>query len=340
MNNKRPFITVLSSAAFLPLNAISPLNGRQRFLCVSSPLLISFLACLSAVLNLALPVAPLGAYEVAILKSANVTAYNQAVIGFKSSMPPDTVFVEYDLKGDPNMGRMYAGKIRASGADLVLAVGSKAATAARLEILDIPVIYSMVLHPAKYDLKAPNMVGVTTKPMIGQQLGTLRTIMPNLKRIGYLYDPNKTPLPAETMTQARQFGITFVERQVRSTEEVPPALRELLPDVDALWLLSDSTVLTEESFSFLLRAAFDRRIPVIGFDPEFSRRGALISFWIDPADIGREAASIAHTILIGGTASAAKSFVPRQRMALNLGTAEYLGIAIPPTVQSMADEVY
>lgn len=298
-------------------------------------------ACLSAALNLTILTAPLYGYEVAILKSANVAAYNQAVVGFKSSMPPDTVFVEYDLKGDSNVGRMYAGKIRASGADLVLAVGTKAALAARLEILDIPIVYSMVLHPTKYDLKAPNLVGVTTKPMIGQQLGTLRTIMPNLKRIGYLYDPNKTPpLPAETTAQARQFGIMFVERQVRSTEEVPLALRELLPDIDALWLLSDSTVLTEESFSFLLRVAFDRRIPVIGFDPEFSRRGALISFWIDPTDIGREAASIAHTILIGGTASAAKSFVPRQRMALNLGTAEYLGIAIPPTVQSMADEVY
>lgn len=301
----------------------------------------SITAWFSIVLNLPALTAPLYGYEVAILKSANITAYNQAVIGFKSAMPQDTIFVEYDLKGDLSIGRTYAAKIRASNANLVLAVGSKAAMAARLEILDIPVIYSMVLHPAKYDLKAPNLVGVTTKPMIGQQLGTLRTIMPNLKRVGYLYDPGKTPpLPAEMISQARQFGITFVERQVRSTEEVPPALRELLPDIDALWLLSDSTVLTEESFSFLLRAAFDRRIPVIGFDPEFSRRGALISFWIDPADIGREAASIAHTILIGGTASAAKSFVPRQRMALNLGTAQYLGVAIPPTVQSMADEVY
>ncbi|MCP9449309.1 MAG: ABC transporter substrate-binding protein [Nitrospira sp.] len=337
MKPRRPPIAVVPPAALADLIA----GGRPGGFRIQSLFAWVVFACLSTVLNLSVLPSPLGAYEIAILKSANIAAYNQAVVGFKSSMPPDTVFVEYDLKGDPNMGRMYAGKIRASGADLVLAVGSKAATAARLEILDIPVIYSMVLHPTKYDLKAPNLVGVTTKPMIGQQLGTLRTIMPNLKRIGYLYDPNKTPpLPAETTAQARQFGITFVERQVRSTEEVPPALRELLPDIDALWLVSDSTVLTEESFSFLLRAAFDRRIPVIGFDPEFSRRGALISFWIDPADIGREAASIAHTILTGGTASAAKSFAPRQRLALNLGTAEYLGIAIPPTVQSMADEVY
>lgn len=285
--------------------------------------------------------APLHAHEVAILKSANITAYNQAVLGFKSSMPADTTFVEYDLKGDPHTGRMYAGKIRASGADLVLAVGSKAAIAARLEIFDIPVVYTMVLHPDKYDLKAPNMVGVSPKPPIGQQLGTLRAVMPNLKRIGYLHDPDKSPpLPSEMTAQAKQLGITFIDRQVRAAEQVPAALRDLLPDIDALWLMSDSTVLTEESFPFLLRAAFDRHVPVIGFDPEFARQGALISFWIDPADIGREAGHVAQGILMGPAGSASKTFIPKQRMALNLGAAEYLGITIPPTVHGMADAAY
>ena len=299
------------------------------------------LLCLSFVLSQTMATGPLYAHEVVILKSANIAPYNQAITGFKSSMPSDTTFTEYDLKGDPQAGRTYARKIRASGADLVLAVGSKAAIAAKLEIFDIPVVYSMVLHPAKYDLKAPNMTGASVKPPIGQQLNTVRALMPNLKRIGYLYDPDKTvPLSADTISQARQLGITFVERQVRTAEHVPAALRELLPDVEALWLLSDSTVLTDESFTFLLRAAFDRHVPVIGFDPEFSRRGALISFWIDSADIGREAAHVAQTILAGSTAPPPKAVQPKQRVALNFGTAEYLGIAIPPAIQSLVDEAY
>ncbi len=281
------------------------------------------------------------AHEVVILKSANIPPYNQAIAGFKSSMPSETTFTEYDLKGDPQAGRTYAGKIRASGADLVLAVGSKAAIAAKLEIFDIPIVYNMVLHPAKYDLKAANMVGVSVKSSIGQQLNTVRSLLPNLKRIGYLYDPEKTaPLPADAISQAKHLGITFIDRQVRSPEHVPTALRELLPDIEALWLLSDSTVLTDESFTFLLRAAFDQHVPVIGFDPEFTRRGALISFWVDSADIGREAAHIAQSLLGGSAAPPPKLFQPKQRMALNLGTAEYLGIAIPPGVQSVVDEAY
>ena len=317
------------------------LLGRKRIIRLRTPSITGILLYLSFTLNLALLIPPSHAHEVAILKSANIAAYNQAVSGFKSAMPPDTTFIEYDLKGDAHTGRIYASKIRASGADLVLAVGSKAAIAARLEIFDMPIVYSMVLHPSKYNLKAPNIVGVPVKPSIGQQLGMLRTMMPNLKRIGYLFDPDKTsPLQAEATSQARHLGITFIEREVRAAEQVPAALRELLPEVDALWLISDGTVLTEDSFSFLLRTAFDRHTPVIGFDPEFARRGALISFWIDAADIGREAAYVAQTILAGAAVSSPKQPMPKQRMALNLGTAEYLGIMIPPAIRSMADEVY
>jgi putative ABC transport system substrate-binding protein len=314
--------------------------SRSQIPALSTVLLRYTAACLFALLHTAWSPSPVQAHEVAILKSANIAPYNQAISGFKSSMPNDTVFVEYDLKGDAEAGRKYAGKIRASVADLVLAVGSKAAIAARLELFDIPIIYSMVLHPSKYDLKAPNIAGVSSTIPIGQQLSHLRTVLPNLKRIGYLYDPDKTPpFSSDATNQARQLGITFIDRQVRTEEQVPTALRELLPEVDALWLTSDSTVLTEESFSFLLSAAFERHVPVIGFDPEFVRKGALMSFWIDSADVGREAAHLAHTILAGSPVPASKTFLPKHRMALNQGTADYLGITIPPSVLSLADEV-
>lgn len=298
-------------------------------------------ACALILLGLTISVSAIHAHEVAILKSANVAAYNQAVSGFKSSMPSDTSFIEYDLKGNLDSGRKYAGKIRASGVDLVLAVGLKAAIAARLEIFDVPVVFCMVLHPSKYDLKASNMVGISVRNPIDQHLRALQAVMPGLKRIGYLYDPEKTPrIPAEAIERARQLGIALIDRQVKTEAQVPPTLRDLLPEIEALWLLSDSTVLTEESFGFLLSASLDRRVPVIGFDPEFVRRGALMSFWVDSSEIGREASHVAQTILAGSTLSSTKTFLPKQRISLNRGTAEYLGIRIPPHVLNMVDEVY
>lgn len=316
-------------------------SDRSRFRPPLRTLARCTAVCVLAALGVSVSVDPTLAHEVAILKSANIAAYNQAVSGFKSSMPSNTKFIEYDLKGDTSAGRKYASKIRASGVDLVLAVGLKAAVAARLEIFDVPVVFCMVLHPSKYDLKADNMVGISVKTPIGQQLGILHTMMPGLKRVGYLYDPDKTPrLSQETFNQARQLGITLIDRQVRTEEQVPTALRELLAEIDALWLISDSTVLTEESFSFLLGASFDRRVPVIGFDPEFVRRGALLSFWVNSADVGQEAGQVAQAILDGLSVPSPRVVLPKQRISVNLGTAGYLGITIPANVLNMVDEVY
>ena len=103
---------------------------------------------------------PAAAVEIAILKSSNIKAYTDAVDGFKAAAPKGSTFGEYDLDGDLDRGRKLARKIRASDAALVLAVGLKAALAAKLEIVDTPIIYVMVLDPSKHDLTAPNMTGI------------------------------------------------------------------------------------------------------------------------------------------------------------------------------------
>ena len=75
------------------------------------------------------------ATEIAILKSSSITAYDQAITGFKSTAPSGAIYSEYDLQGDLQQGRKLARKIRASEASLVVAVGLKAALAAKLEIV-------------------------------------------------------------------------------------------------------------------------------------------------------------------------------------------------------------
>ncbi len=305
---------------------------------------ISFIAYLVTVCGLLGPAfsAQARAYEIAILKSADIAAYNEAVNGFKAGMPNSTTFSEYDLQGDVGKGRKIAKKLRASDVSLVLAVGLKAALAAKLEILDIPVVFCMVLNPDKYDLKAPNLTGVMLEVPIERQLSTIRAILPRAKPVGVLYDPEKTgPLVEEARRLAVKFGLEMVERQVRSEKDVPTALRELLLKVDALWLIPDSTVLTEDSFRFLLGTALDHNIPVFGFSEEFVRSGAMASLSVSYRDVGKQTGGLASKILTDRTSFPSNPIPPEKiRMALNLKTAKFLGITIPPYVVSSADEKY
>ena len=45
------------------------------------------------------------AAEIAILKSSSISAYDQAITGFKSTAPAGVIYSEYDLQGDLDQGR-------------------------------------------------------------------------------------------------------------------------------------------------------------------------------------------------------------------------------------------
>jgi len=285
---------------------------------------------------------PAAAVEIAILKSSNIKAYTDAVDGFKAAAPKGSTFGEYDLDGDLDRGRKLARKIRASDAALVLAVGLKAALAAKLEIVDTPIIYVMVLDPSKHDLTAPNMTGILLEVPLDRQLGAIRSLLPGQRRVGVLYDPSKTSaVVEEARRQAKAFGLELVAVQVSTEKDVPASLRTLLPTVGALWLVPDSTVLTDESLRYILNTALDEKVPVIGFSPEFARSGALLSLSANYVDIGRQAGGLARRILDGQVRLPLKA-VPADRikMALNVKTAQFLGIDIPKEIEARADEIY
>lgn len=282
------------------------------------------------------------ATDIVILKSSDIAAYNQAIGGFKAVLPGGITLSEYDLQGDLEKGRKLARKIRASDPALVFAVGLKAAKAAQLELVDIPVVYSMVLDPAKYGLNSPNMTGILLEVPIERQLAMIRALLPNLKHIGTLYDPSKT---AAVIDEARRLlkpnGADLVPTQVTSERDVPGALRTLLPSVGALWLVPDSTVLTDESLRFILNAALEERVPVIGFSREFARSGALLCLSVNYTEIGRQAGRLSGKILDGQVSLPLRPLHPdRIETSLNLKTAKFLGIEIPRDLESKADEVY
>lgn len=286
--------------------------------------------------------APAGAAEVAILKSADLAAYNQAVAGFKAAMPASITFTEYDMKGDIARGQNQARKIRDSDATLLLAVGAKAALVAKLEIMDIPVIFCMVLDPAKHDLKAPNMTGIRLEVPVERQLRTMRSVLPPVRKIGVLYDPEKTGnLVEEARSLVKAMGFELVAREVHTEKDVPAVLRALITQIEALWLVPDSTVLTEDSLKYVMGASLDSNVPVIGFSSELVRSGALIGLSVNYEDVGRQAGLLAKKIVSDQARPFTTTFPPeRLRLALNLKTAKFLGITVPPDVVNSADELY
>ena len=280
--------------------------------------------------------------EIAILRSSDLKAYNDAIEGFKATAPGGTTYTEYDLRGDLERGKQLARKIRASDSALVVAVGLKAALAAKLEIVDTPVLYMMILDPLKHRLNAENMTGVLLEIPMDRQFKIMRTFLPTLRRVGMMYDPDKTANKLkEAQPRAASHEFQLRGFPVENEKEIPQQLRALLSESEALWLIPDSTVLTDESIRFILESALARQIPIVGFSSEFTRLGALLSMSIDYGEVGRENGLLAKRILNGEQRLPLKPIsVQRIRITVNQKTARYLGVTIPKELDGMIDETY
>jgi len=298
------------------------------------------LACFLGLCTLCVPES--SAMDIAILRSSDIAAYHEAIAGLKATGPIGATYTEYDAQGDLELGKKLARKLRASNASLVVAVGLKAALAAKVEIEDVPIVYMMVLDPFKHQLTSANITGTLLEIPFDRQLKIMRTFLPALHRVGMLYDPVKNA--SRIKIAVEQAGIVGVQAKglpVESEKDVPQQLRTLLSDVEALWLIPDSAVLTNESIPFILESALARHIPVIGFSPELTRLGALLSMSVNYGDVGRDTGLLMKRILNDeGLLPLNPVPIARLKITVNLKTARFLGITFPTELMSLIDETY
>ena len=282
------------------------------------------------------------AMDIAILRSSDIPAYHEAVAGLKAAGPIGAIYTEYDVQGDLELGKKLARKLRASNTSLVVAVGLKAALAAKVEILDVPIVYMMIQDPLKHQLTAANMTGTLLSVPVDRQLKFMRAFLPTIHRLGALYDHAKSSSSVtDAVQQATLSGFQLKALPVESEKEVPQQLRMLLPDVEALWLMPDSTVLTNESLRFILDSALAYHIPVIGFSPEFTRLGALLSISVNYGQVGRETGLLATRILDRELLLPLNPVpIDRLKVTVNLKTAKFLGMTFPKELMSFIDETY
>jgi putative ABC transport system substrate-binding protein len=297
------------------------------------------------VLSLFLFTSPSGivdATEIAILKSADLPYYELAVVGFKGGLPATTIVKEYNLNGQLAEGRQIAKSLRADPPDLIFAVGLKAAMAAKLEVFDQPVVFCMVLNPEAHGLPTPNMTGIAVRPSAETQLAALRSVISNHNRIGVLYDEDHSgDFIRQAHRAAKQQGLELFAVAVHRQEEIPNAVRELLPKIDALWLIQDQTVISESAIPFFLESTLDAKVPLFTFSLSLVQQGALGALVLDPWTVGQQAAHIALSRLGGQQASAGLIQTPeRHQLALNVNSAEHLGLALPPELIRLAGHLF
>lgn len=298
-----------------------------------------------AVLLSLLPSGPAGGQSgssVVIIQSGKHSAYQEVVSGFTQTVTGvgSTIF---ELPGNPEEQLEVRRKILSGPAPpgVILAIGTQATQFAQKEFLRTPLVFCLVTNPDRLQLSGPFITGIDLLVSPSEQLETLSQAVPGVKRLGVIYNPDISQATVDKGNAAgRELGIVLVEKRIRGTKEIANAIKDMMWVVDALWMIPDPTIVSKESFQYLLQTSIERRIPLLAFSEGFVKGGALLALAPDYEDIGRQAGLVAREILGGKSPGSIPLKHPKGHLILNLNTAQALGVNIPPEILGKADKIY
>ncbi|MCU7923322.1 MAG: hypothetical protein KZQ88_11585 [Candidatus Thiodiazotropha sp. (ex Dulcina madagascariensis)] len=233
------------------------------------------------------------AFEINVLKSKDAKPFDLFLSGFMETVPDAKIHVA-NMKDDITKGVEILEAFQGENPQMILALGAKAAWITR-EVSGIPVIFAMVSGPEKY--KLDDMAGVTFDIPSETYLKQAKQVMPYLQKVGIIHSDDKHI--EEVRHSAKKMELVVLAEKISSLKEIQAATDKLLPEVDALWMLSDPVIMSSPRAvkELIILRALRMGVPVIGFNKWLVKNGgALFCLYSDYDDIGRQTGRLVHKI--------------------------------------------
>jgi putative ABC transport system substrate-binding protein len=248
-----------------------------------------------------------------------------------------------------------AGEIAAEFARMrvgvVFTIGDSEALAARRATATIPIIAMFVGDPVGNgvveSLAHPggNITGMALalSETAGKRLELLREVVPNLKRVAIFgISSHVNPLAATernaAIAAAHVLGFETVISEVQTAEDIVPAIESLKGDVEALYVCASPFVGVQRAR--INAAALAARLPTMELFRFYTESGGVLSYGPDNIAMWRRGIELADKILRGTKPADIPVEQPTKfELIVNLKTAKALGLTIPETFLTRADEV-
>ena len=250
-----------------------------------------------------------------------------------------------------NQGRLtsLAQQLVAEKVDVIGAVGTEAALAARRTTTTIPIVMVGVGDPVRVGLvknlgrPEGNITGVSLllQELWGKRVELLRNILPRLTRLAMLYE--ETAGAKSSIQEMRGVG-RRMSMEVRTTvfhsrDGLADHFAEMRGAGAEAVAIVPSPVL-DELRGRIAELALKHRLPTLLAFPEYAEAGGLVAYGPSLAVTHRRAAYYVDKILKGTTPADLPVEQPtKYELVINLKTAKALGLTIPPSLLQRADQV-
>ena len=249
----------------------------------------------------------------------------------------------------PERIRALALELLGLGPDVMVSNSNVVTTILQSEVRAIPLVFVSVSDPIGSgfvtDLARPtgNVTGFANfQPTMGSKwLDILRQIVPQLESVGLLLHPEPPNIGYLKSAEAAapSFNIKLVSLAVESGTEIEGVLAKFAVERRA-GLIVAPNVVTFANSDRIIGLAAQHRLPAIYPFAFYAKAGGLISYGFDAVAQFQQGAEYVNKLLRGAKpVDLPVQYPTKFDVVVNLKTAKALGLTIPKSFLSLADEV-
>ena len=299
---------------------------------------------------------------------------NMPVIGFLNAQSPDVsanrlrafrqglmdagyiegenVAIEYRwAEGQYNQLPAQAADLVRRRVAVIAAIAPLAASAAKTATATIPIVFAVPQDPVTLGLVASlaqpggNLTGINffVGELVAKRLELLRELVPSITRLAVLINPtnptNSEITQRDVLAAARAMGLQIQVVRASTSSEIDAAFADLGRErPDALFVGGDPFF--NDRRVQLANTASYHRVPTTYSNRELAEAGGLMSYGTNISDAFRQVGVYTGRILKGARpADLPVVQTSKVELVINAQTARMLGLTVPPTLLTTADEV-
>jgi putative ABC transport system substrate-binding protein len=232
-----------------------------------------------------------------------------------------------------------------AGANLIFTSQHAATQAAKAATKTIPIVFTLVGDPAAAgfvtNLADPegNITGITSLhvDLVAKRMEVLKTLVPTIRRVWVIHDgtdPSAPPMVIKALNAGQRLKLEVIPSGVQTSEALALRLRDVRQG-DALLAPETSNL---DIPAAVLRTSLATRVPAAFTTALWVGHGGLVSYGPDYYAHGVQAAGLVAKLLRGARPQDVRvEGADKIDLALNLKTADLLGITVPRKLLLRAD---
>ncbi len=250
-------------------------------------------------------------------------------------------------QGNTATAAQIAKKFAGDNPDAIVAIATPSAQAVAAATQTVPVVFAGITDPIgaklvdSWEPSGSNITGTSNQHDIAYDIELMQAVVPDLKRIGYVYSPgeaNSVVVLNQLREAAGKIGIEVIDVPAQQTSAVLTAARSLNGKADIIYTSNDNNVVA--AYPSMYKAAVEMQIPLVAADSRSVESGAVAAVGVDDYLVGKDSGKMVAQIFRGEKAG---NIAPTQAtefdIYLNAKHAAAQGVTLSDSLKKRAKQI-